>query len=271
MGGEKAKAIGDEAEDKVLELIRSLKYRILETNNEEYDIDCIAQSPPENPVVGLARPCYSPRGRVAFEVRESSATKFKIDAFSAKVEKYNSEKAKKLSGGIYIVGRRVSFKILEYMRKRQIWGWDDRRERLYTEKLRAFHYWMREMAAGKAYVKEIRTNNNFSYIQTAILPPTRSKQLLYLSVFVDDMNNKLSPETVKKIMNRIKMMSISPVIRYGIRPLGVAFEFFSISGLSKNLVEETTRNIFEPWTSEGIIATFMKEKPFVDYRTFTSL
>ena len=271
MGGEEAKAIGDEAEDKVLELIRSLGYRILDKNNEEYNIDCIAQSPPENSNVGLARPCYSPRGRVAFEVRESSATEAKIDAFSAKIRKYNSEKTKKLSGGVYIVGRRVSSKILQHMEKQRIWGWDDRRERLYTEKLRAFHFWMREMVASKAFVVEIRTNHNFSYIRTTILPPTSSRQLLYFSVFIDDLNNKLSPEYVKKVMNRIKVASISPVVRYGIRPLGVAFEFFSIGGLSKNLVEEITANVIVPWKNEDIIATFMKEKPFVDYRTFTSL
>lgn len=269
--GEKTKAIGDEAEDKVLELVRELGYRIEETNNEKYDIDCIAQSPPENPIVGLARPCYSPKGLVALEVRESNSSTSKIDAFSAKIRKYNREKKRKLSGGIYIVGRRVSATTLEYMKRRQIWGWDDRRERLYTEKLRAFHYWLRRMTERKVFVTEIRTDENFSYLRTSVLPPTKSRQLLYFSVFIDDLNRKLSPEWVEIIMEKIKENSVSPVVRYGMRPLRVAFEFFSIGGLAKNLIEITSRNVIAPWKSEDIFAEFIRKKPFIDYRTFTSL
>ena len=41
--------------------------------------------------------------------------------------------------------------------------------------------------------------------------------------------------------------------------------------MERILIEETSENVIEPWKSEYIIAEFAKAKPFVDYRTFTSL
>ena len=139
--GERAKSIGEEAEDKIWNFLESLGYSIQETNNEKYDIDCIAESPPEKPKVGLAKPRYSPKGLVAFEVRESTISKERTKSFRKKILKYNRENSNKLDGGIYIVNRRISLVMLEFMKRRKIWGWDDRRLRLYREKVNVFNYW----------------------------------------------------------------------------------------------------------------------------------
>lgn len=265
--GERAKSIGEEAEDKIWNLLKSLGYDIQDTNNEEYDIDYIAETPPEKPKVGLANPRYSPKGLVAFEVRESSISKERVEDFRKKILKYNRENSNKLSGGIYLVNRRISLVMLEFMRKRKIWGWDDRRLRLYREKANAFNYWFNKK---KAFTTEIPIDAYTSYLRISTPPPKKFKHLLYFSVFFDNPAQKLSPKIARYIMEKIKRMSISPLIELGIRPMNVFFEFYSIGGLSKHLREEIYKSVIEPWKAEGI-TVIVKQEPFVDFRTFSTL
>lgn len=264
--GERAKNIGEEAESKVWNFIDSLGYEIQDTNIENYDIDCIAESPTENPKVGLAKPCYSPNGLVAFEVKESSFSKKKVDAFKKKIKKYNIGNTIQLKGGIYLVDRRISSKMLQYMKRRRIWGWDVRRQRLYREKANAFHYW----SSKKAFTTEIQIDKCTSYLRMSTPPPTKFKQLLHFSVFFDDISRKLSPRTVRQVMNKIQSKSISPLMDLGIRPMKVYFEFFSIGGLSKHLIGETYKNVIEPWKDEEI-TVHIKRNPFRDFRAFPTL
>ena len=69
--GEQPRNIGNEAEAILRNFIRSLSYIIYDWNNEEYDIDGIAQIPEENHV--LLRPSQSPNGLTAFEITSSIA------------------------------------------------------------------------------------------------------------------------------------------------------------------------------------------------------
>jgi len=265
--GERAKSIGEEAEDKIWNFLESLGYSIQETNNEKYDIDCIAESPPEKPKVGLAKPRYSPKGLVAFEVRESTISKERTKSFRKKILKYNRENSNKLDGGIYIVNRRISLVMLEFMKRRKIWGWDDRRLRLYREKAKVFNYWFNEK---KAFTTEVPINSFTSYLRISTPPPKKFKHLLHFSVFFDNPAQKLSPKRTKYIMNKIKKISISPLIELGIRPMNVFFEFYSIGGLSKHLREEIYKSVIEPWKAEGI-TVIVKPELFVDFRTFSTL
>lgn len=265
--GERAKSIGEEAEDKIWNLLESLGYGIQETNIEKYDIDCIAESPPEKPKVGLANPRYSPRGLVAFEVRESTISKERVEDFRKKILKYNRENSNRLNGGIYLVDRRISLPMLEFMKKRKIWGWDDRRLRLYREKANAFNYWFNKE---KAFTTEIPIDSHTSYLRISTPPPKKFKHILYFSVFFDNPAQKLSPKIVRYIMNKIKKVSIYPLIELGIRPMNVFFEFYSIGGLSNRLREEIYKSVIEPWKAEGI-TVLVKPEPFVDFRTFTTL
>jgi len=267
MDGERAKSIGEEAEETVWNFLEYLGYSIQGTNIEEYDIDCIAESPPEEPKVGLAKPLYSPNGLVAFEVTESTVSKQKINGFRNKILKHNRENSKKLSGGVYLVDRRISLKMLSFMRRKRIWGWGVRRQRLYQEKINAFNFWFKNK---KSFTAEVPIDKHISYLRMSTPPPTKFRQLLHFSVFFDDLDHKLSQKTVKQAMNKIRKKSISPLIALGIRPMKVYFEFFSIGGLSKRLVEETYKNVIEPWKDEEI-TVHIKANPFKDFRAFTVL
>ena len=266
--GERAKSIGEEAEDKVWDFLDSLQYSIQETNNEEYDIDCIAESPPNNPKYGLAKPGYAPNGLTAFEVKEPNVTTKKVKAFRKKILRYNRANPNKKLKGVYLVDRRISPKMLEFMKKRKIWGWGVRRIRLYREKKNAYNYWLKK----EAFITEIPIDAHASYLRISTPPPTRFKQLLHFVVFFDDITHKLTAPRVRQVMNWIKMKSISPLIELGIRPMRVYFEFFSIGGLSKHLREETYKTVIEPWEKEHIsVIVYPKKELFKDFRAFTVL
>src|SRR3989337_677871 len=106
--GERARNIGNEAEEKIYNLLVSLGYEFQDTNVEDYDIDSIVESPPDNPNVGLAKPRYSPNGLAAIEVKEPNISKEKIDTFRKKILRYNRENPNKLGGGIYIADCKIS-------------------------------------------------------------------------------------------------------------------------------------------------------------------
>lgn len=261
--GERAKSIGEEAEDKVWNFLHSLQYDIRETNNEEYDIDCIADSPPKTTKYGLIKPCYAPDGLTAFEVTEETLRKTKVTKFEKKILKYNRENPKqKIAGGVLLIDQRISPSMLRFMENHRVWGWGISRQRLYQEKIRTFNFWKNE-----GFVTEIPIDANASYLRCSTPPPTRSKQLLHFAVFFDDNFHKLSAIRVREVMNKIKEDSISPVMDLGIRPVNTFFEFYSIGGLSKYLREEIWKTVIEPWKAEDI-SVFIKKKPFKDYRTF---
>jgi hypothetical protein len=260
--GERAKNIGDEAENKICSLLNYLGYQFKDTNVEGYGIDAIVESPQDSPKVGLARPRYSPNGIVAIEIKEPRVTTEKVDTFRKKILKYNRENSKKLSGGIYIADHTISPKMMGYMKRRRIWGWGQKRLRLYSEKAAIFKTWFK-----KYFTAEIPIGNHTSFIRVSTLT---AKQTLRLSVFFDDETRKLSPSLLNDIMWRIKKKSLSPLIDAGIRPLNVYFEFYSIGGLGKSLREETYKTVALPWKDEGIIVLIDRDS-FRDYRTFPTV
>lgn len=264
--GELAKNIGEEAEDKVLQFLNDLGYETDDTNLEKYDIDVVAKSPENEPEVGLGKPRYSPSGLVAFEIKQPNVTTKKIDNFAKKIRKYNQEKDEKLQGGIYVADCRISSTMLNYMNKYQIWGWGQKRTRLYREKVNAFYYWSKKFA----FVKEIPVEKNISYLQIATTPPTNFNELLHFIVICDDLDTKLSPKIVKRLMNKIRKLSITPLMERGIIPVNVYFEFYSIGGFGKlnQLVGETNRKIIQPWKEKQIS---VKVGKFSDFRTFVTL
>lgn len=265
--GERARRIGEEAEDKIFAFLDSLGYEIQDTNNEEYDIDAIATSPEIKPALGLASPRYSPGGLVAFEIRESTINEQKVNDFRKKILRYNAANNGKLDGGIYIVDRRISSRMFDFMKRRKIWGWDVRRQRLYREKVNIFSRWFMNE---KAFVTEIPLDSNVSCLRVSTPPPARFKHLLSFSFFFDDVSQKLSPRLAREAMNRIKETSIVPLISLGIRPMNVLFEFYSIGGLSKHLREEIYKTVVDPWKAEGI-TVLITANPFVDFRSFSAL
>jgi hypothetical protein len=260
--GERAKNIGNEAEEKICILLGSLGYEFQDINVEDYDIDSIVESPPDSPKVGLARPRYSPNGLAAIEVKEPNVTKEKVDTFRKKILKYNRENSKKLGGGIYIADCKISQKMMEYMKRRHIWGWGQKRLRLYSEKATIFKTWFE-----KSFTAEIPIGAHTSFIRVSTLT---TRQTLRFSVFFDDETRKLSPSLLNEIMRKIKKKSISPLIDLGIRPLNVYFEFYSIGGLGIRLREETYKTVAMPWKDQGIIVLIDKES-FRDFRTFPTV
>jgi hypothetical protein len=263
--GERAKNIGEEAEERVRQFITDLGYEIDDTNLEKYDIDGVVNSPEDKPEIGLGRPLYSPNGLVAFETREPNPTTTKVDKFRKKILKYNKENNEKLKGGIYIADCKMSAGILEFMKKRQIWGWGQNRTRLYREKVNAFYYWSKKNAS----VKEKQLGKTTSYLQIATPPPTDSEELLHFIVICDDLETKLSPKIVRNLMKTIRTRSMTPLIEHGIVPMNVYFEFFSIGGLGKRdlLISEADK-VVKSWKEEGISAKVGK---FTDFRTFVTL
>lgn len=262
--GERAKNIGEEAEDKVWVFLSDLGYEFEDTNIEVYDIDGIAKSPENEPELGLAKPSYSPNGLVAFEVKEPNVTTRKIDKFAKKISKYNNNNVEKLTGGIYIVDHKISARMLNHMKKKNIWGWGQKRTKLYNEKKNAFFYWSKK----DAFVIEKRIDKHNSYLQIATPPPTDSSYLIYFTVICDNLEEKLSPKIVKRLMNKVRDISITPLVELGIMPINVYFEFYSIGGLATNLVDETNKYIINRWKEEGISVNVGK---FTDFRTFVTL
>ena len=262
--GERAKNIGEEAEGKIQNLLDSLGYEFQDTNVEVYDLDCIAECPPSNPSVGLARPRYSPNGLCAVEIKEPTVTKDKVDLFHKKILKYNKANNKKLSGGLYIADCKISQSMLEYMRKRRIWGWGQKRLRLYSEKSTTFATWFYNQ---KNFTSEIPIDDFTSFLRISTLS---SKQFLRFSVFFDDETRKLSPVILKNIMESIKEKSIVPLMDLGVRPFVAYFEFRSIGGLGSRVREEIYKTVAIPWKDIGITVLIDKDS-YQDYRAFPTV
>ncbi len=260
--GERAKNIGDEAENKIFNLLDSLGYEFPDLNVEVYNLDGVVGSPPDSPKVGLARPRYSPNGLAGLEVKEPNVTKEKVNKFRKKILKYNKENSEKLSGGIYIADCKISQNMMKYMKRRHIWGWGQKRLRLYSEKANIF-----KTCFKKSFTAEIPIGAHTSFIRVSTL---NARQTLRFSVFFDDETRKLSPSLLNKIMYKIKDKSLSPLINLGIIPLNVYFEFYSIGGLGKRLREETYKTVAVPWKDQGIIVLIDKDS-FRDYRTFPTV
>jgi hypothetical protein len=152
--------------------------------------------------------------------------------------------------------------MMEYMKRRHIWGWGQKRLRLYSEKTAIFKTWFK-----KSFTAEIPIGAHTSFVRVSTLT---AKQMLRLSVFFDDETRKLSPNLLSEIMRKIKKKALLPLIDAGIRPLNVYFEFYSIGGLGKRLREETYKTVAMPWKDQGIILLIDKDS-FRDYRTFPTV
>ena len=150
------------------------------------------------------------------------------------------------------------------MRKKRIWGWGHRRTRLYREKKNAFFYLVKE----GAFIVEKRIDNKNSYLQIATPPPTESGYLMYFSVICDDLDEKLSFQVVRRLMNKIRELSITPLLELGIKPISVYFQFFSIGGFTEKLFFEENKKIINDWKEKGINVDISK---FSDFRTFPTL
>jgi hypothetical protein len=262
--GEQAKNIGHDAEEKIYSLLDALGYETQDSGEEKYNIDAIEESPVDNPRVGLAIPRYAPNGLVAIEVKEPVASKKKVDDFKKKITDYNRDNNRKLTGGIYIADCKMSESMLEYMKVRGIYGWDQKRLRLYHEKVAMYNYWS---FAKKFFVSEVPIDSSTSLLRISTLS---RKQLLRLSVFFDDSNRKLSPGLLKEILEKIRQNTLSPLLELGIRPLNVYFEFKSIGGMGSRLHEEIYRTVARPWEEQGI-SVLVDIDSFQDYRTFPTI
>jgi hypothetical protein len=263
--GEASKSIGEEAEGKIWNLLDSLGYKIENTNIAKYDIDCIADPPPKNPMYGVAKPLYAPDGLTAFEVKVPVASPKRVRDFRKKILKYNREHVGRKVKGVFISDSKISSKMLKSMRKLQIWGWGLQRQALYRRKAEIFGFFR-----NKAFITEIPIDASCSYLRCATPPPTKSKTLLHIAVFFDDEFHTLSPIRVRKVMEKIKETSIIPLMTHGIKPINAFFEFYSIGGLSKHLREEIYKTVIEPWRAERI-SVFVDKNPFKDFRAFPIL
>ncbi len=262
--GERAKNIGEEAEGKIQSLLGILGYEFQDTNDEIYDLDGIAKSPESNPPFGPARPRYSPDGLCAIEIKEPTVTKDKVGLFRKKILRYNRENNQKLSGGIYIADCKISPAMLEYMRARKIWGWGQKRLRLYREKANIFQNWFYQR---KNFTAEIPIDDYTSFLRISTLAP---KQFLRFSVFFDDETRKLTPLILKNIMETIKVKSIAPLMDLGVKPFIAYFEFRSIGGLGSRVREEIYKTVAIPWKEKGITVLIDKDS-YQDYRAFPTV
>jgi len=264
--GERSRNIGAEAEAKVWKFLRYLGYQILETNNEDYDIDCIAEYPPVLNRYSLIKPRYAPEGLTAFEVTERSINKNKILRFKEKILRYNEENPEKeISGGVLIVDQRISASMMEFMKNQGIWGWGISRQRLYQEKLRTYNEW-REIYSQPM---EVPLNDEVSFLLCSTPPPTKWDKLIYIALFFDDSFHRLSLRRLVDVMKKIKNEYLSPLLKIGIFPINVHFECHSIGGVG-DIKDDFKKYIIEEWRKEGInvIPTAM---PFRDYRTFATM
>lgn len=264
--GERARAIGSEAETKVLNFLRNLGYRILEANNEEFDIDCLAEFSPLIGKYTLAKPRNSPKGLTAFEVTEEPFRKAKINNFQAKIARYNEKNSSNgISAGIIIVDQRLSPGMIDYMKKHDVFGWGSSSLQLYKEKLKTFNSWKDTYGP----TAEIILDEETSYLLCSCPPPTKSDNLLYLAIFFDNMLCKLSTRKLTEIMKTMRTKSLSPILDVGIVPINVHFECHSIGGLG-NVEEDFEKHIVNEWMKEGInIRCAMAQ--FRDYRTFANI
>jgi len=264
--GERARSIGSEAETKAWKFLQSLGYRIEETNNEQYDIDCLAVFPSKTTSYELIKPRYAPDGLTAFEVTEESLRRKKVTDFRDKIGRYNAENPQeKITGGILLIDQNISPRMIEYMRNEGIWGWGRSRQRLYKEKWGTFHAWEEKLGV----VSEIALDDTCSYLRCSTPPPTSFDKLLYFAIFLDDDFHKMSIRKIMEILSRIKEESISPLTRIGISPVNIHLEFHSVGGLSAS-EEDFEQQIVRFWKTEGINIIAPK-KIFSDYRTFSSL
>ncbi|MHA1918344.1 MAG: hypothetical protein ACTSWX_01250 [Promethearchaeota archaeon] len=263
--GERAKSIGEEAETKVWNFLTSLGYDTEETNNEDYNIDCIAVSPDKIPKYGLANPNFSPGGLVAFEVKEPKVTKKKIEKFKEKIDKYNRYEAEKLEGGIYIVDKNVSEKMNKHSIDKDIYCWGIKRQRLYVEKIKIFN----ECKINGFNIIERIVDDTNSYLLCVITPPTDYQYLIKLYLFYDDPYHKYTPKKMDDVLTQIKEKTLNPLLELGIKPINLFFESHSNGGISKGLKIRITK-ISDLWKEEGILI-YIGDYIFRDYRAFPTL
>jgi len=264
--GEEPRSIGIEAENKAWNFLRALGYEIKELNNEEYDIDCLAEFPPSITKYRLLRPRYSPEGLTAYEITAGMLRERKIRRFAEKIAKYNKEhEQNQINGGVLLVDEKISPQMSATMEREKIYGWGSNRHSFYQEKIRIFNTWKEQYGP----TAENQINNETTYLRCSTPPPTKFDKLLYFAVFFDDHVHKLSAKTVKDIMYKIRTDSIVPLIECGIIPIHAYFEFHALGGVS-DLREDVWKYVIEPWRGEGIIV-FTPKEPFKNYRAFPAL
>ena len=264
--GERSRNIGSEAERKAWKFLRNLGYKILDTNIEEYDIDCLAEFPPRIGKYMPAKPRYAPEGLTAFEVTEEPLRTTKIDSFRNKILRYNSENTQdRIGGGILLVDQRIPIGMMKYMKDQNIWGWGSSRLRFYQEKMRTFNAWKDTYGQ----TSEIPLDEEVSYLRCSTPPPTKLDKLLYVALFFDDSFHRLSARRVTETMTRIREDCILPILNANIVPINIHFECHSIGGIG-DLEEDFHKHIVEEWRKDRInVKPAMN--PFRDYRTFATM
>jgi hypothetical protein len=264
--GERARAVGTEAENKAWKFLGNLGYKAIERNEEEYDIDCLALFPQNISKYELIKPRYAPAGLTAIEVTEESLRKTKVTEFREKIERYNGDHPEeRIEGGILLIDQKISPKMIGFMRERDIWGWGSSRQRLYKEKWGTYYAWKDTLGS----TAEIALDDTCSFLLCSTPPPTKSDKLLHFAVFLDADTQKLSMRKVEEIMNRIKESSISRLLEIGISPVNIHIEFHSVGGVSVT-EEDFADGLIRYWKTEGINIITTK-KIFSDYRTFPSM
>lgn len=266
--GERPRSLGISGEYKAWDFLRALGYKIHELNNEEYNIDCTAGFPPKATTYGLLRPRYSPEGLTAFEITtEGQLRRKKINDFEAKITKYNADNpAHKINGGVLLIDQKIHQPMRKMMESKRIFGWGIHRQCLYLGKIRVFKKWRKQFYVRS--VCEIPLSKEITYLRCSTPPPTRSDKLLYFAVFYDDHSQKLHAKHVIEIMGKLKDVLI-PIVKSGVIPLNVHFEFHTIGGVSATK-EDVLEDITEKWTDYGIQVQ-LPQDAFKDYRIFPAL
>jgi hypothetical protein len=260
--GERARAIGTEAENKAWKFLENLGYKIDEKNNEQYDIDGLGAFLPKIKG-GFTRPRYAPDGFTAFEVTEEALRKTKVTDFRKKIQRYNANHSQKIKGGVLLVDQKISPTMIDFMKNRHVWGWGNSRHSLYKAKIKLFNEW-REIGR----TSEIALDESTSFLRCATPPPTTYDRLLRFGVFLDDDFTKLSLRKILEIVEKIKANSISPLMNIEVSPLNVSFVFHSVGGVSISEAE-FEEHVAKAWRVYEI--NIMGKSVFEDYRTFPSM
>jgi hypothetical protein len=264
--GERSRSIGNEAETKAWKFLQNLGYKIEETNNEDYDIDCLAVFSSDIDQGGLIKPCCTPNGLTAFEATEEFFRKKKVTDFRDKIRRYNQDNpSNHIEGGVLLIDQRISISMMSFMKNEGIWGWGHTRQSLYKQKLRIFHEWKDIYGP----VSEISIDDNCSYLRCSTPPPTKFDKLLYFAIFFDDDFHKLSVKKVTEILSKIREESILPLKRIEISPINIHVEFYSVGGVSIT-DEDFEFHIAKFWRTEKI-NIITSRNIFSDYRTFPAV
>lgn len=259
--GERARNIGEDAEDISISFIRELGYIIDEPHNEEFNIDCISHF--NDAKQGLKKPLFSPEGKVAFEFTNENFSKRKVAGFKDKIERYNLINPQNIMhGGIIFSSGNASEKLLEYGKNNNVYCWDFHRRALYRRKKDIYKNWFKT-----GYPNEIIIDNETSYLSYFNYKKLRKEPSFIFSIFFSS-KKRMSSSLINSALQKLKTISVMPLLELNYVPVQMSVDFHALGGFSiekYDLIE-----MVKDWKNERIIINF-PENLFVNYNTFPEL